>query len=86
MTKVWVSELQRLRDRLGHHHDLEMLKALTAARQPVAPWRELILPAIRCRQAAHTEEAARLAGRLFAERPKAFRERIKALWESQKPA
>ena len=86
MTKVWVSELQRLRDRLGHHHDLEMLKAQTAARQPVAPWRELILPAIRNRQAAHAEEAARLAGRLFAERPKAFRERIKALWESQKPA
>jgi CHAD domain-containing protein len=83
MTKVWVSEAQRLRDRLGHHHDLEMLKVLMAARPPVAPWRELILPAIRSRQSAHLEEAARLAGRLFAERPKAFRERIKALWESQ---
>ena len=82
MTKVWVSEAQRLRDRLGHHHDLEMLRALTAAPQPAAPWRELILPAIESRQAVHTEEAARLAGRLFAERPKAFRERIKALWES----
>jgi CHAD domain-containing protein len=83
MTKVWVSEAQRLRDRLGHHHDLEMLKVLMAARPPAAPWRELILPAIRSRQSAHLEEAARLAGRLFAERPKAFRERIKALWESQ---
>jgi CHAD domain-containing protein len=83
MTKVWVSEAQRLRDRLGHHHDLEMLNALTVGHQPAAPWRELIVPAIVSRQRVHIEEAARLAGRLFAERPKAFAERIKALWESQ---
>jgi CHAD domain-containing protein len=82
MAKVWVSETQRLRDRLGHHHDLEMLKALTTARQPAAPWRDLLLPTIASRQGAHLEEAARLTGRLFAERPKAFRARIKALWES----
>ncbi|HXW29036.1 MAG TPA: CHAD domain-containing protein [Xanthobacteraceae bacterium] len=83
MTKVWVSEAQRLRDRLGHHHDLEMLKAFAAPDQPAAPWRELILPAMASRQGVHIEEAARLAGRLFAERPKAFAARIEALWESQ---
>jgi hypothetical protein len=27
--------------------------------------------------------AARLAGRLFAERPKAFRRRLESLWESR---
>jgi CHAD domain-containing protein len=83
MTKVWVSEAQRLRDRLGHHHDLEMFRALTAAGQPAAPWRELILPAIASRQRVHIGEAARVAGQLFAERPKAFAERLKALWASQ---
>jgi CHAD domain-containing protein len=82
MNKVWVSEAQRLRERLGHHQDLEMLRTLTAARQPAAPWRERLLPAIEKRQGGHIEQAARLAGRLFAERPQAFRARIKALWES----
>jgi CHAD domain-containing protein len=84
MTKVWVSEAQRLRDRLGHHHDLEMLKDLTAPGQPAAAWRERIGPAINSRQRAHLEEAARLASRLFAERPKAFRERIEALWKKHR--
>ena len=79
MIKMWVGEAQRLRDRLGRHHDLEMLKALTAVREPLAQWREPMLPAIAVRQAAHLREAAELAGQLFAERPKAFRERIAAL-------
>jgi CHAD domain-containing protein len=83
MTKMWVGEAQRLREWLGHHHDLEMLKALTAAHQPLAPWREPILPAIAARQAVHVREAAQLASRLFAERPKAFRRRIQALWGSR---
>ena len=34
--------------------------------------------------AAHAKAAQRLGGRLFAERPRAFRTRIEALWRSGK--
>jgi len=80
LTKVWVSEAQRLRDQLGAHHDLETLKGLTASRQPLAPWRSRLLPAIAARQQVHVTAARRLSGRLFAERPAAFRKRLVALW------
>lgn len=86
MTKLWVSEAQRLRDRLGHHHDLEVLKALSVAHGPLAQWRDALLAPIAARQGDHVREAARLAGRLFAERPKAFRRRIEALWENHAAA
>ena len=82
MTKMWISETQRLRDRLGSHHDLETLRALTVQRRPLAHWRASLLPAIAVRQAAHLRDAAVQAGRLFAERPKAFSRRIEALWEN----
>jgi len=35
------------------------------------------------RQAAHAAAAQRLAGRLFAEKPKAFRDRLAALWKNR---
>jgi CHAD domain-containing protein len=79
--RLWVSEAQRLRDRLGAHHDLAILMHLTEAHQPLARWRSLLLPLIAARQAAHTVVANRLAGRLFAETPKAFMRRLAALWE-----
>jgi CHAD domain-containing protein len=79
--RLWVSEAQRLRDRLGSHQDLEMLAAFTAPHKALAPWRSRLAPRIAARQAAHARNAARLAGRLLAEKPKAFRQRLKALWE-----
>lgn len=79
--RLWVGEVQRLRDRLGKHHDLALLAALTAPRQPLAPWRTRLAPLIAARQAALAKAAGRLAGRLLAERPKAFRKRLEALWE-----
>jgi CHAD domain-containing protein len=79
--RVWVSEAQRLRDRLGAHHDLVILQHLTEPHQPLSRWRSQLSPLIAGRQAAHATGAKRLAGRMFAETPKAFQRRLAALWE-----
>ena len=81
--KVWAAEAQRLRNQLGACQDLALLTAFTAPHQPLAPWRSRLTPAIQARRAAHLKTAARLAGRLFAEKPKAFRRRIAALWSAR---
>jgi len=78
---VWVSEAQRLRDRLGAHQDLMILQRLTEPHQPLARWRSQLKPLIAERQAAHVAAAKRLTGRLFAEMSKAFRERRVSWWE-----
>jgi CHAD domain-containing protein len=80
--KLWVAEAQRLRERLGSHQDLVVLAGLTAPHQPLAPWRSRLAPSIDQRKAAHAAVAERLARRIFAERPKAFRRRMEALWNS----
>ncbi len=79
--RVWVSEAQRLRDRLGAYQDLTVLLRLTEPHQPLSPWRSRLTPLILQRQAEHVASAKRLAGRLLAEHPKAFRQRLAALWE-----
>ncbi len=81
---VWAQEAQRLRNRLGGCQDLAMLSKLTAPHQPLAAWRSRLTPMIAARRAAHLKTAERLAGRLFAETPKAFRRRIAALWTARK--
>lgn len=78
--QVWSGEAQRLRNRLGACQDLTVFAALIEPNRPLAPWRSRLAPAIAARRAAHVAAAARLAGRLFAERPKAFRKRIEAMW------
>jgi len=80
--RLWVAEAQRLRDRLGAFQDLSVLQGFTAPHQPLAPWRSRLVPLIATRQATHAKTAQRMAGRLFAERPRAFRKRIEALWKS----
>jgi len=79
--KVWVSEAQRLRDRLGAFQDLSVLLGFTVPHGALAPWRSRLTPLILARQAKHAKAAQRLANRLLAERPKAFRRRLEALWE-----
>lgn len=79
--KVWVAEAQRLRERLGSHQDLVVLGLATAPHQPLAPWRSRLIPLIAQRRTAHVAAARRMAERLFAERPGAFRRRIEALWD-----
>jgi len=77
---VCAEETQRLRNRLGACQDLAVLSSLSGPHQPLAPWRSRLAPVIEARRDAHLKTAARLAGRLFAEKPKAFRRRIAALW------
>jgi len=83
--KVWAEEAQRLRNRLGACQDLAVLANFTAPHQPLAPWRSRLAPIIDARRQAHLKTAERLAGRLFAEKPKAFRRRIAALWSARNP-
>lgn len=80
--KLWVEEAQRLRDRLGRHQDLAVLLGLTAPRHLLAQWRSKLAPLIAERQSVHITAGSRLSGRLFAERPKAFRRRLRAMWEA----
>ena len=82
--KLWVAEAQRLRDRLGAFQDLSVLFGFTAPHGALAPWRSRLTPLILARRAQHARAAQRIAGRLFAERPRAFRKRIEALWKSGK--
>lgn len=84
--KIWVSEAQRLRERLGKHQDLAVLAALTAPKAPLARWRSRLVPAIEARQRDHIEAVMRQAGRLFAEKPNAFQRRVEALWENRASA
>ena len=80
--RVWGEEAQRLRTQLGSCQDLAVLADFTAPHQPLAPWRSRLSPLIEARRNEHLKTAARLAGRLFAEKPKAFRRRIAALWSA----
>ena len=82
--QVWAEEAQRLRNRLGACQDIAVFIGLTAPHQPLAPWRSRLAPLIEARRAAHLKAAARLAGRLFAEKPKAFRRRLSALWSARR--
>lgn len=78
--KVWSGETQRLRDRLGRHQDLLMLESLTGPHQPLARWRSRLAGKIAERRAAHVAGAARIAGRIFVEKPNALRRRLAAMW------
>jgi CHAD domain-containing protein len=69
-------ELQRLRNRPGTCQDLAVLAQLTAPQQPLARWRLRLMPTIESRRETHLRNAARLAETLFAEKPKAFRQRF----------
>jgi CHAD domain-containing protein len=78
--KMWSGEAQRLRDRLGKHQDLLMLASLTQPHRPLARWRSRLAAAIAERRAAHVAGAARLAARMFVEKPNALRRRLAAMW------
>jgi CHAD domain-containing protein len=78
--KMWSGEAQRLRDRLGKHQDVLMLASLTGPHQPLARWRARLAPAIAERRAAHVAAAARIAARMFVEKPNALRRRLAAMW------
>ncbi len=78
--RTWVKEAQRLRNRLGKCQDLAVLTNFASPHQPLARWRSPLSSVITQRQGRHLESARRIAARLFAERPKAFRKRLEAMW------
>ena len=80
--RMWIDEAERLRDRLGRCQDLEVLEKLVGPRQPLAPWRSRLMPFCDEHKEKLIRRATRIASRLFAERPKAFRRRLQALWEN----
>ena len=81
---MWIDEAQKLRNSLGKHQDLLVLSALTAPHQPLAAWRKRLLPAIEERKAHHVSAARRIASRMLVEKPKAFRQRLEAMWEDER--
>jgi CHAD domain-containing protein len=80
-SRMWTDEAERLRDRLGRCQDLEILKRLTEPHQSLAHWRSRLTPACAERTTELSYRASRIAMRLFAEKPKAFRHRLETLWE-----
>jgi hypothetical protein len=78
---MWSGECQRLRERLGHHQDLNLLAGLTAPHQLLARWRSRLTPAIAERQAEHVAHAKRAATRLFVEKPNALRRKLATMWQ-----
>ena len=79
--KSWVREAQKLRDRLGKYQDLAVLARYAEPHQPLARWRSRLQSVISQRQGQHVSTARRIAGRIFAERPKAFKRRLEAMWD-----
>jgi CHAD domain-containing protein len=80
--RMWTGEAQRLRDRLGRHQDVLMLESLTGPHQPLVRWRTRLAPTIAERRAAHVDGSARIAERLFVEKPNTFRRRLDAMWRT----
>jgi len=79
--RSWVREAQKLRARLGSYQDLVVLARLAEPHQPLARWRSRLQSVINQRQAQQVATSRRIAARLFAERPKAFRRRLQAMWD-----
>jgi len=80
--KLWETELQRLREKLGKHHDLAVLIERLDDSPPTTvamrKWHTPLHEAAHDRQQRLAISAMRLHARLFAERPKAFRRRLGA--------
>lgn len=75
--ELWEKELQRLRDKLGEHHDLAVLAA-SVRDTGTGGWRGEVLKAVEHRQKKLLNRIQRLQAQLFAERPKAFARRLRA--------
>lgn len=79
MWNTFIDEVQKLRTQLGRSNDLVAFRRLIQPKQPLAHWRSRLTPRIDNRQQFHLGRARSLAGRVFAESPRSFRKRIKAL-------
>jgi CYTH domain-containing protein/CHAD domain-containing protein len=71
-----------LADLLGDHHDLELLTEDLDARAGLVGSREDFRALIGARQAQLLEQALGLGERLYAEKPKHYRRRLRAYWRA----
>ena len=79
MGKLWVDELQKLRDKLGKHHDLAVLTETRSNDEDGAfpdDDREYLLRSAGMRQDHLAGSSLRLGRRIFCEKPRAFARRI----------
>ncbi|TCT05398.1 CHAD domain-containing protein [Tepidamorphus gemmatus] len=84
--KAEVRELQDLREDLGQHNDLVLLQQRIAEEVDGfagLPQREACLDAILVLRAERTRTAARRAGLVFCDAPRARRRRLQAWWAAQ---
>jgi CHAD domain-containing protein len=71
-----------LADLLGDHHDLAVLAEDLEGRGFEPSWSSELAAAITARQAELAGEALDLGARLYAERPRAYRRRLRAYWRA----
>lgn len=77
--RAYIAETQKLRAQLGKINDLAVLEKLLASKPLLGRWRERLRPAMRRRRAAHLDQAAEIALRIFSDSPGAFRRHLEAL-------
>jgi CHAD domain-containing protein len=84
LATLWLDELQRLRETLGRHHDLEILLTRLDSTPGRLPPDDIatVMDAASRRQRKLAGQALQRHARLFAERPKAFRKRLAAYLEA----
>jgi CYTH domain-containing protein/CHAD domain-containing protein len=76
-------EVHDFTDRLGDHHDLAVLLVDLVGREEVDAFdREKLRLLIERRQASLLAEATTLGERIYAEKPKAFNRRMRAVWRA----
>jgi CHAD domain-containing protein len=75
-------EAHRLADLLGDHHDLALLSEDLRAREGLDANRGLAEELIAERQGELLADALDLGARLYAEKPKCFRRRLRAYWRA----
>lgn len=74
-----------LAELLGEHHDLAVLIEDVSARAPAGAGDDALIVLARRRQRELLEQALPLGGRLYAEKPKRFADRLGAYWEAWQP-
>jgi CHAD domain-containing protein len=81
-------EIDAFTDLLGDHHDLAVLAADLAGREAVDPaHRDPLRELIETRQTSLLADALSAGERVYAEKPKAFRRRLRAYWRAwRRPA
>ncbi|TAK47571.1 MAG: CHAD domain-containing protein [Xanthobacteraceae bacterium] len=79
LMRAYTSEAQKLRMRLGRSNDLLVLENFLRPRRPLASWRKRLVAPLQARRRRHLAAAALLAARVFADKPRMFRQRLTTL-------